>query len=374
VNKSIDPRKFRMPAEWEEQSGVWLQWPHEDKSRGYQRKLESIWLEITDTLKQHVTVDLCIQDERRREYIERQLQFYGIGLDNIRFYIIPTNDIWIRDNGPTFVIGEKGELAAVNWVFNGWGGRYPHSLDKQVPRQIARELGIPLFPVNYVMEGGNIEVNGQGDLICARSATLNDNRNPGVSQETIEEIFRTYLGAENIIWLPGMKTEDVEEAGWSDDTDTHIDTIVRFVNPDTIVYSWVDSPYDRTYPMLKKNYEALKEVVLASGKRPNLVPLPIPEHGYYSTSRVGVGGGVMEFNHIRTDASYTNFLISNGVVLVPTYGNVNDERAIKTLQEIFSDREVVGINCGAVAENGGEIHCFSQQMPYGKIKYLKKEG
>jgi len=143
-----------------------------------------------------------------------------------------------------------------------------------------------------------------------------------------------YLGAENIIWLPGMKTEDVEEAGWSDDTDTHIDTIVRFVNPDTIVYSWVDSPYDRTYPMLKKNYEALKEVVLASGKRPNLVPLPIPEHGYYSTSRVGVGGGVMEFNHIRTDASYTNFLISNGVVLVPTYGNVNDERAIKTLQEI----------------------------------------
>lgn len=372
MDKPTDPRKFRMPAEWEKQRGVWLQWPHEDKSRGYQRKLEQIWLEITGMLKQRAVVYLCVQDERRREHVERQLQFYGIGLDNVEFYIIPTNDIWIRDNGPTFVVGESGELAAVNWIFNGWGNRYPHDLDKEVPRQIAKALGIELFLVDYVMEGGNIEVNGVGDLICARSATLNRNRNPGVLPQKIEEVFRSLLGVKNIIWLPGMETEDVEEAGWSDDTDTHIDTIVRFVNPDTIVYSWVDSPYDRMYPMLKRNHEALKEVTLASGKKPNLVALPIPEHGYYSTSNVGLGGQVAGAEHIRTDASYTNFLISNDVVLVPIYGNVSDERAIKTLQEIFSRREVIGINCGAVAENGGEIHCFSQQMPRGKIGYFKK--
>ena len=168
------------------------------------------------------------------------------------------------------------------------------------------------------------------------------------------------------------RTENIEEVGWSDDTDTHIDTIARFVNPTTIVYAWSDSFYDRVHPILKRNYKALKEAVLASGKHPDLVALPIPKHGYYSTSKVGAGGFIMEFNHaVRTDASYTNFLISNNIVIVPIFGNINDEKAMRILGELFPSRNIVGVNYGTLAENGGEIHCTSQQQPEGRVGYIK---
>jgi len=358
--------EYRMPAEWERQEAVWLQWPHE-KSPGYQRKLEAIWLEMTEILKQGVIVHICTEDQRGVDHIVHQLRFYSIGFDQVEIHTVPTNDVWIRDNGPTFVVDKNKELAVLRWQFNGWGGRYPHDLDKKVPLRISNILDIPLLDAGMVGEGGNIEVNGEGDLICTRSAILNDNRNPGRSQEDAEEVFKRYLGVKNAIWLPGMETERVEKVGWSDDTDTHIDTIVRFVNPTTIVYSW-SPPDDCAYPMLKRNLQVLRRATLASGKRPDLVALPIPEGGYYSTSKVGVGGSIKEFDRaVRTDASYTNFLISNEVVLVPTYGNVNDDRALKIFREHFPGKDVIGINCGAIAENGGEIHCITQQQP--KAKY-----
>ncbi len=367
MNK-LEPRRFRMPAEWEKQKGVWLQWPHENKNHGYQRKLEAMWLEMTEMLKQRGLVYICIPDVKRRRHIEHQLRFYGIGLDNIEFHIIPTDDVWSRDNGPTFVVGEKGELAIANWQFNGWGGRYEYGLDNLVSARIAKNLKIPIFEVDIVAEGGNIEVNGRGTLMVARSAILNNNRNPGVTQEQIEEIFKTYLGISNIIWLSGMNAEDVEGLGWSDDTDTHIDTVARFVNPDTIVYSWTNDKSDPMYLLFRKNLEELKEAVLESGKHPELVPLPIPKDGYYSTSQTGEGGSITKFSRaVRTDASYTNFLISNDTVLVPVYGNVNDDRAIKILAELFSGKEVLKVNSGTIAENGGEIHCVTQQQPEGKI-------
>jgi agmatine deiminase len=181
----VDLKGFRMPAEWEKQKGVWLQWPHEDFNPGYQRKLEPIWLEQTRILRENVVVHVCVQDDKRREHLEQQLMFYGIGLYNIEFHIIRTNDIWIRDNGPTFVLGENGESAAIGWKFNGWGGRYPHDLDEKVSWQIADTLGIPFFDRALVQEGGNLEPNGVGDLICTRSATLNRNRNPGLSQRAV---------------------------------------------------------------------------------------------------------------------------------------------------------------------------------------------
>ncbi len=175
---------FRMPAEWEKQRGVLLQWPHEDKDSGYQRKLESLWLEMTERLKQRGVVHICVQDDKRREHLERQLMFYGIGLDHIKFYTIPTNDVWSRDNGPTFVVGEEGKLAIVNWQFNGWGARYPYALDNLVSAQIAKNLGIPSFEINLVAEGGNLEVNGKGTLLLTESAVVNENRNPGVTSSS----------------------------------------------------------------------------------------------------------------------------------------------------------------------------------------------
>ncbi len=361
----VNPRTFRMPAEWEKQKGVWLQWPYES-SHGYQRKLEGLWLEMTETLKQEGMVFICAYDEQRKEQIAKQLVFYGIGLDNIEFHIIQTNDVWVRDNGPTFVVNQKGQLAIVKWNFNGWGARYPFDLDDLVPAHIAKKLGIPIFSTGLVGEGGNVETNGQGTIMATESAIINENRNPGITKEAIEEVYRTYLSATNIIWLPGMKTENFEEVGWSDDTDTHIDTIARFVNPNTIVFSWINEPDDPVYPMLKRNLDALKEAVLETGEHPDLVPLPIPKNGYYSTSRVGEGGNITKVSKsLRTDASYTNFLIANNTVLVPVYGNINDDRAIGTLTELFPEKNIVRVNCGAIAENGGEIHCVTQQQPEG---------
>ena len=373
MNKLIGTTTFRMPAEWEKQKGVWLQWPHENEVHGYQRKLESLWIEMTEILKQQGMVFICVPDEQRREHIERQFRFYNTGLDNIEFHIIPTNDVWARDNGPTFIVGENGELAIVNWQFNGWGGRYECDLDDQVSAQIAKNLGIRLFRMNLVAEGGNIEVNGKGTLMLTRSAVLNDNRNTGVNEKELEVIFKTYLGVKNIIWLPGLKMGSPEEMGWSDDTDTHIDTIARFVNDNTIVYSWTEDSLDPMYEMLKRNLEVLKASVLETGKHPDLVSLPIPKDGYYSTSQIGEGGDITRFGHaIRTDASYTNFLISNDVVLVPAYGNVNDNRAIDILTELFVGKKVLRVSSGAISENGGEIHCVTQQQPMGEINYLKK--
>ena len=372
----IDPTMFRMPAEWEKQKGIWLQWPHENTARGYQRKLEGLWLETTEILKQHEIVYICVPDERAREHIESQLRFYDISLDNIEFHIILTDDVWVRDNGPTFVVGEEGELAAVNWRFNGWGGRFKdYQLDNAVPPQIAERLRIPLFSVNLVTEGGNIEVNGQGTLMTTHSAVLNDNRNPGITQGEVEEIFKKYLGVKNFIWLTGMSTERPEEIGWSDDTDTHIDTVARFINPSTIVYSWTNDESDPMYPLLKKNMEELKEAVLESGRHPELIPLPIPKNGYYSTSQIGEGGIITKIDRaVRTDASYTNFLIANEVVLMPVYGNINDGKAFEVLVESFPDKKVLKVNSGVISENGGEIHCVTQQQPEGKTGYFKVEG
>jgi len=340
---------------------------------GYQRKLEGMWLEMTETLKQEGEVFICAFNESERKHIARQLDFYGIGQDNIEIHIIQTNDVWARDNGPTFIVDQEGRLAVAKWKFNGWGTRYPFDLDNMVPLKIAEILGIPVFFTGLVGEGGNIEVNGRGTVMAAKSAILNDNRNPGVSQEEVEEIFKIYLGAKNIIWLPGMRTDNFDQMGWSDDTDTHIDTIARFVNPTTIVYSWTEDKSDPVYPMLKRNLEALQRAILETGEPPELVALAMPKDGYYSTSQIGDGGNITKVGKsVRTDASYTNFLIANGAVLVPVYGNINDDQAVETLTELFQDRKVIRVNSGVIAENGGEIHCVTQQMPEGRIEWSAK--
>jgi len=368
VEEKLNPVDFHMPAEWEAHEGTWLQWPHDDQWPGYQLKLEKSWLEMVDALHEHENVHIIVQDERRGEHVEGQLKFFGIGGNNIDFHIIPTNDIWARDNGPIFVLDKGGKLAITNWKFNAWGGRYEYEIDNLVSPRIGKELSMPVFSVPMVIEGGAVEVNGKGAFMATRSSIINPNRNPGKTQKDIEEIIKKYLGIKYFIWLTGMKTDD-PSIGWADDTDSHIDTVARFVNESTVLYAWAEEESDPRYSMLKRHYEELQNATDQSGKPLTLVPLPLPKSGVCSTSQVGAGGGVTESSvSVQTDASYTNYLVANDVVLVPVFGNVNDDRAKKIIGEQFPGREIIGINCVALSENGGEIHCVTQQQPVGKTR------
>lgn len=308
-----------MPAEWEEHGGTWLSWPkHKDSFPGkVLERVEDIYLQIIRTLQKYEKVFLLVND------IKNKL----IPAENVIFYNIKTVDIWTRDYAPIFVRNEKGEAAAIKWVFNAWGNKYEDLLaDNDAGKKIAEASGVKVFYPDIVLEGGSIDTNGKGTLLTTEQCLLNKNRNPHLSKKQIEGYLRNYLGVEDIIWLKG------EIPG--DDTDGHIDNIVRFVNEDTIVY------------VCKENQKLLKN------KKFNIIPLPIP-------------GRVVSSKGIRLPASYANFYIANRVVLAPVFNDKNDKIAIKILQDLFKDREVIPIYCTPLLHGYGAIHCATQQQPRG---------
>jgi len=232
--------------------------------------------------------------------------------------------------------------AVVDWGYNAWGGKYPpFDLDDAVPQHVAKLRGLPLFSPGIVMEGGSIEVNGRGVVLTTESCLLNPNRNPHLSKAQIEQHLRDYLGATHIHWLgDGI-------AG--DDTDGHIDDMTRFVNPTTIVTAVEDDPADENYGPLRENLERLRALRDAEGKPFRIVTIPMP--------------GVVECDGQRLPASYANFYIANGIVLVPIYRHQNDRRALATLQECFPDRRVIGVDSTELIWGLGSFHCISQQEP-----------
>ncbi|MCK4978122.1 MAG: agmatine deiminase family protein, partial [Anaerolineales bacterium] len=346
-----------MPAEWERHEGTWLQWPHDKTDHIHQLKLERVWLMMVEVLHAHEKVHLIVWDEEHRDHVASQLKYFGIGLDNIDFYIMPTDDFWARDNGPIFVVNQNGEPAITNWIFNGWGDRFAYKLDNQVPGIIGEEISVPVFSPSLVLEGGAVEVNGKGTFMATRTSIIDPNRNPGKDQEKIEQILSDYLGVKHFIWLTGARRGECEK--WGDETDSHIDIIARFTDDRTVFYNWTDNISDPRYPMLLTHYQELQEARTESGKPLTLVPLPLPKDGVYRITP-------LEGRELSalTDAAYSNYLVANGVVLVPVFGNVNDDRAKKIIAEQFPDREVVGIDCVALNEDGGAIHCVTQQQPY----------
>ncbi len=343
---------FHMPAEWERHEGTWLQWPHDHTYPDHQMRLEHIWLAMTRVLHEHETVHIIVPDEQREEHVHQQAAYYGFDRGNIELHVLPTNDVWARDSGPIFLVSDKGELAATDWNFNGWGERYPHDLDRKVPSGIANLLSVPLFTAPITLEGGGIEVNGQGTLLATLSSIVNPNRNPGKSQNEIEQIVRQYLGIEHFIWLTG--------AVGMGDTDMHIDGAARFVDEATVLYSWTDEPSHPRYPYFRRHRDELETAVTQSGKPLTLVPLPVTEARVYATSGVST---VAPFKLVPSLGLYANYYVANDVVLVPVYGDANDARAKAIIAEHFSQRQVIGILAHFLAELGGMIHCVTQQQP-----------
>jgi len=352
-----------MPAEWEAHEGTWLIWPHEDTHKDSQLHLEHIWLEMTSVLQDGEKVHIILPDQRRLDHLLHQLDHYGIPQKNIDLQITPNDDVWVRDCGPIFLVNKSDNLVVTSWNFNGWGERFPFQKDRLVPEKVAKMLGLDLFSAPITLEGGGIEVNGQGTLIATRSSIINPNRNPGVGQDEIEGAIKDYLGIKQIVWLSGASREFCDAVG--SDTDMHVDGCARFVDETTVMYLWTDDETNLYYSHLKKHREELENASTESGKKLTLVPLPKPKNQMYSTL---VESTKPPFNSTSSLTTYANFYIANKVVLVPVYGDVMDSSAKSIIAEHFPTREIIGIPAWATAERGGMMHCVTQQQPAVKGK------
>lgn len=332
---------YRMPAEWEPQEAIWLSWPHNELTwpGGLLAEVEQSYVEIIRALHPHQKVKLLVKSGDAETSVRGTLQRAGIELSQVIFFQIATQDAWIRDYGPTFVVNREGrQLAMVKWVFNVWGNKYDDLLDdNRIPYELNRLIGLPMFEPGIVLEGGSIEVNGAGTLLTTEQCLLNKNRNPSLTRSQTEDYLRQYLGVSTILWL--------HEGIAGDDTDGHIDDIARFVDEQNVICVVEEDPADENYEILKDNYDRLIRMV------PKVIKLPMP-------GRVADGD-------VRLPASYANFYIGNGAVVVPIFGHSNDERALEILQKCFPARRVIGVNCTAMVHGLGTIHCCSQQEPRG---------
>jgi agmatine deiminase len=339
---------YRMPAEWEPHAATWLAWPHKEASwPGNFGPIPGIWVGMVRALALHERVNILVNDAATIARVRQLLQDAGVSGANVTVHLIPTDDAWIRDHGPTFVTRQPNggaPLAAIDWIYNAWGGKYPPwDNDDVVPQQIAALLGIPLFQPGIVLEGGSIEVNGRGTVLTSEACLLNPNRNPQLSREQIEQHLCDYLGARTVLWLG--------EGIAGDDTDGHIDDLTRFVDPCTVVTVRENDVRDENYEALQANYERLRHCTDQDGRALRVVTLPMPAPVYYEGQRL--------------PASYANFYIANGVVLAPIFGDRNDATALQTLQQLFPRRRVVGINSRELVWGLGALHCVTQQQPAG---------
>ena len=337
---------YRMPAEWELHEATWLAWPHNLNTwPGKFDLVPDIYIEIVRALHTHETVHICVEDTEMVVQTRKLLKHEGLDLSAVRFYEIPTDDTWARDHGPIFLsrlYENKQELAITDWIFNSWGEKYgPWDLDDVVPQKIAKMFNLPLFEPGIVLEGGSIDVNGQGTLLTTEACLLNPNRNPTLTREEIEAYLRAYLGVTHILWLG--------DGIVGDDTDGHIDDLARFVNPTTVVCALEEDPTDVNYALLRENFERLQKMTDQDGRPLRVVPLCMPSP--------------VDYDGTRLPASYANFYIANGIVLMPTYDCPNDKRAMATLHELFPSRQIVGIHCTDLVWGLGAIHCITQQQP-----------
>jgi agmatine deiminase len=357
---------FRMPAEWEPHEATWLSWPHNLATwPDAFEPVPAVFVEIARHIASSELVRINVADESMEEHVRRLLAAGGVPLGQVRFHRNPTNDCWVRDHGPMYVVRpaansartavisgsrraepapHEQERAIVDWGYNAWGGKYPpFDLDDAVPRRVAEEFGELRFDPGMVLEGGSIEVNGRGLLLTTEACLLHPNRNPELSRDEIEKRLRDFLGVTHVGWLgDGI-------AG--DDTDGHIDDMTRLVGPTTVVTVIEPDDAEVNFEPLQDNLIRLRFLRDQAGQPLEVVPLPMPAPKFHDGQRI--------------PASYANFLICNTVVLVPTYRDPNDAAALDELQRVFPDRRVVGVDCTDLVWGLGAIHCATQQQPVG---------
>ena len=341
-----------MPAEWEMHSGTQLHWPHNRETWPGERleKVEDVYAHIIEVLTQYEHVHLFVANEYIQQRARTYLNKRDINDEQLTFHQTKINDVWARDCGPIFVKDGNGYVIT-NWIYNAWGEKYPPwSDDDELPVYVSDYLGIPRVDPAMVLEGGSIDTNGKGLFLTTESVLLNPNRNPSFSKADIERKLKNFLGAEHIIWLgKGLV---------GDDTDGHVDDLTRFLNENTVLTMISEDPEDVNAEVLQKNLEILKSVRLKDGLSLNIETLPLPKTKIEGTT---VDGS----SHVP--ASYANFYIANGVVLVPLYDERYDQQALDLFARYFSDRDVIGIPCTDLVWGQGSIHCITQQWYTGRV-------
>jgi agmatine deiminase len=330
-----------MPAEWEPHEATWIAWPKDPLTFPGEvlPKVEKIYIEMIHALSKGEKVHLLVDDSEMESRVLGMLEESG-SKKNLIIHKIPTVDVWFRDYGPIFVKNDKTKMT--KWIFNAWGGKYEELMkDNEVVDHMAPLLGMEIERPGIIMEGGSIEVNGKGTLITTEQCLLNKNRNKGMNRQQIERKLSDHLGASNFIWLK----EGIE----GDDTDGHIDDIVRFVDERTVVCAVEDDKRDPNHLILKKNFDDLKKAKDQDGEPLEVVQLPMP--------------GPVHSPERRLPASYANFYIGNAAVLLPVFNHRNDEKAVSILEERFPGRKIVPIYCEPLVWGNGAIHCVTQQQP-----------
>ena len=333
---------FAMPPEWAPQAAVWMSWPvNASHWPGKMELMRGVFARLGTAISRFGEVRVNAAPEHHAA-IAAELNAAGADMQAIRLFPHPTDDVWCRDHGPTFVKNpETGEVAVVDWRFNAWGGKFtPHDTDDAVPARIADSLGMRRFASPMFFEGGGLEVDGAGRVMTTESVALNPNRNPDWTRARIERELLGFLGCREVVWLPsGLE---------GDDTDGHIDTLSRFFGPGQVLTAVESNRDDPNHAVLERNRALLVDHGLAVMTLPQPAPIAAPPG----------------WREDRLPGTYANFLVVNGGVLVPTYRQpAADQRAMDIIAECFPGRAVVGFDCLDILLEGGAIHCLTQQQP-----------
>lgn len=335
-----------MPAEWEQQSGILLTWPHENSDwKDQLQQIESVYLKLAFHICKHEALLVICNDQTHQQKIQRQLQQARVNLKSVRFGIAPSNDTWVRDYGPITVISDNCPQL-LDFIFDGWGEKYPAALDNQITNSLHKTgfFGDTLkTSINLVLEGGSIESDGQDTLLTTHHCLFNRLRNKLHNQEQIEHQLTECFGLKRIL---ALKHGSIK----GDDTDGHIDTLARFCDPNTIAYVSCDDSEDEHYKTLKAMESELRNFTTLDNRNYQLIQLPLPKP-------------IHNKEGARLPATYANFLIINGAVLVPVYDDLESEKiALENLSICFPDREIIGINCIPLIQQFGSLHCATMQL------------
>ncbi len=332
---------FFLPAEAAPHAATWLAWPEGDELwMGWLERVRQEVAALVNTIARFEPVHLLVASDAVLADAQRRVGH------NVFFFRVPYSDVWVRDSGPIFLVNDKEEVLLTDWEFNGWGNQFSSQPDNDIPRSIAQHLGCAAASAGIVLEGGSIEPDGQGTILSTEQCLLSMERNPHLSRTQIEERLREYLGIDRILWLKsGLQ---------NDHTDGHVDTLARFIDSNRVLAVACEDSAHGDYAATQENIDILRSSRGSEGSPLSVIELPLPKNA-------------IEFDGYDLPASYANYYVCNGAVIVPQYGDPNDPVALGILRELYPDREIIGLSARAVVTGGGAFHCLTQHQPQGSL-------